>query len=98
GWSHATRAASKGSRPRPARKGSTPTEAPLASIGSAHRGGTRPQGRRLRALHPQELAPVPPPRAATRSTAVAQGRRRPLAGRGQDGLGFPFEKRTILPL
>ncbi|RRT55313.1 hypothetical protein B296_00010563 [Ensete ventricosum] len=38
--------------PRPARKGSAPTEVLLAGIGS-----TRPQGRRLRAQRLQELPP-----------------------------------------
>ncbi|RWW28689.1 hypothetical protein GW17_00006811 [Ensete ventricosum] len=40
---------------RPAYKGSAPIEALLAGIGSTLKGGTRLQGRCLRALRPHEL-------------------------------------------
>ncbi|RRT51210.1 hypothetical protein B296_00031637, partial [Ensete ventricosum] len=54
----AARAASKGGQQgRPARKGSTPTEASPVGIGSTHRGDAHLQGRRMRALLPQELSP-----------------------------------------
>ncbi|RWV96185.1 hypothetical protein BHE74_00017179 [Ensete ventricosum] len=46
----------RGGQLRPIRKGLAPTEASPAGIGNARRGSACPQGRRLQALHLQELS------------------------------------------
>ncbi|RWV87961.1 hypothetical protein GW17_00049995 [Ensete ventricosum] len=67
---------------RSARKGSAPTEASPAGIGSTHRGGAHLQGRRMRALLPQELSPEgSDARPPTEGSGACRSCSHPWAGR-----------------